>query len=81
MLGMKLEAFPAPQEEALLLMERVGEAQRFAAMEMRSTEQKKKKGPGGKRGGGADDADGGDHELQRMVEQARRGKKLKTGRK
>jgi ATP-dependent RNA helicase DDX47/RRP3 len=78
MLGQKLEAFEAPQEEALLLMERVGEAQRYAAMEMRSSGGKKGKG-GGKRGrgdgDGADMGEGGDPALQRMMEQAARGKK------
>ena len=34
MLGTQLEQFPAPQEEAMLLMERVLEAQRHAAMEL-----------------------------------------------
>merc|ERR1712146_556098 len=48
MLGQKLSAFDAPQDEVLLLMERVGEAQRHAAMEMRSTDTKKK-GKNGRR--------------------------------
>lgn len=78
MLGHKLEAFPAPQEEALLLMERVGEAQRFAALEMR--EKAHKSGGGGKKGGkrGADGDDEGDPELSRMMAQASRGKKQKV---
>ena len=75
MLGQKLEAFEAPQEEALLLMERVGEAQRYSAMEMRSNGDKRKEGGKRKRGGG--DGDEGDHDLQRMGLQAQavKGKK------
>ena len=72
MLGQKLEAFDAPQDEVLLLMERVGEAQRHAAMEMRSTDGKKK-GRNGKRASPDDEAD--ESGLQRMMQQASRGKK------
>jgi len=74
MLGQKLEQFPAPQDEVLLLMERVGEAQRIAAMEMRAGEHKKRHT--GKRGAselGGDD--GADPELAKMMGQAARGKK------
>lgn len=83
MLGQKLEAYPAPQDEVLLLMERVGEAQRYAAMEMRSSSSDGKKKHSGKRGvSGADDEAGVDQALARMVEQAGRGKKMKkSGRK
>ena len=73
MLAQKLEAFPAPQEEVLLLMERVGEAQRHASMEMRSSDHKKRHT--GKRGGGGDGdggGDGEDREMQRMMAQAQR---------
>ena len=72
MLGQKLSAFDAPQDEVLLLMERVGEAQRHAAMEMRSSDGKKK-GRGGKRAAPDEEADDGG--LQRMMQQAARGKK------
>jgi len=81
MLGQKLTQFPAPQEEVLLLMERVGEAQRFAAMEMRGS------GGGGKGGGkkrkggavdGTDEAEA-EPELRRMMEQA--GRKPGKGKK
>jgi len=74
MLQMKLEEFPAPQDEVLLLMQRVGEAQRLAAMDMRQKESQKKSG--GKRGRDGRDEEG-DPDLQRMLDQA--GKK-KAGR-
>jgi ATP-dependent RNA helicase DDX47/RRP3 len=76
MLGTKLEAFEAPQDEALLLMERVGEAQRYAAMEVRSSGDKRNGGKGGgKRGRGDDgDGEGEDPMLQKMQAQAARGK-------
>ena len=76
MLGTKLEAFEAPQDEALLLMERVGEAQRYAAMEVRSSGDKRDGGKGGgKRGRGDDgDGEGEDPMLQKMQAQAARGK-------
>ena len=70
MLGKKLDEFPAPQDEVLLLMERVGEAQRMASMDMRAAESKKKPG---KRGVGADDDDDADPELQRMMKQSGKG--------
>ena len=76
MLGQKLEAFQAPQDEVLLLMERVGEAQRYAAMEMRTNEHKKKGGGEGKRGAASEDS-GGDPELQKIMAQASRGKKAR----
>ena len=73
MLGQKLEAFDAPQEEALLLMERVGEAQRYASMEMRSSGDKRKAGGKKRKGeGGGGDGDEGDHDLARMQQQAAR---------
>ena len=75
MLGTQLEQFPAPQDEAMLLMERVLEAQRHAAMEMRGRDEKRKE-KGGRRGRGeeAGDADA-DPELQRMMKQKQQGKK------
>jgi ATP-dependent RNA helicase DDX47/RRP3 len=75
MLGIKLELFDAPQEEALLLMERVGEAQRHSAMEMRSSGKGGGKGGGKRKGGGEGGNDEGDHDLQRMAAQAARGKR------
>lgn len=76
MLGTKLEAFEAPQEEALLLMERVGEAQRHAAMEVRASSEKRS--GGGKRGRSSEDhgdgEEGGDPSLRKMQAQASRGK-------
>ena len=75
MLGQKLEPYTAPQEEALLLMERVGEAQRYAAMDMRSSNDKRKSGGKRKGGGGEGGDDEADPELQRMAQQAARGKK------
>ena len=74
MLGQKLEPFSAPQEEALLLMERVGEAQRYAAMEARGSAGDKRKG-GKRKGGGDGEGDEGDPELQRMAAMASKGKK------
>ena len=75
MLGQKLEAFPAPSEEVLLLMERVGEAQRLATMEMRSSEHKKHHTGKRARGEGAEGGDD-DPEMSRMMAQAQRaGKK------
>ncbi len=76
MIGQKLEAFPAQEDEVLLLMERVAEAQRFAVMDMRSKEGKR-----GKRGheraeDAAEDATAGP-ELQRMIDQAGRKKQKK----
>ena len=73
MLGKKLEEFPAPQDEVLLLMERVSEAQRMASMDMRSSEARKKPG---KRGGSMDDEEA-DPELHRMMQQS--GKKRGGG--
>ena len=73
MLGEKLEAFQAPQEEVLLLMERVGEAQRFAAMEMRSKGGGGGGGKGKKRGG--DGGGDGDAEVSKMMAMAERSKK------
>ena len=57
----KLPAYPLQEERALLLLERVSEAQRYAMREMRETEQHKNKhGKKRKRkdGNGAEDADG-----------------------
>ncbi len=76
MLQKKLEAYPAPQDEVLLLLERVSEAQRYAAMEMRTKADGKKK----RKKGGADDADAGDngfgtHKFSRMLEKPKGGKK------
>ena len=58
-IGRRLERFDGAEEEAaLLLMERVGEAQRIAAVQMRETDAKKRRGrAGGKRGRVVDDAE------------------------
>ena len=78
MLGTKLQEFSAPQEEVLLLMERVGEAQRHAAMEMRAKDGRRGKG-GRRERDGADDGEA-QPELQQMIEQAgRSGKKRRKG--
>ncbi|KAL1530794.1 hypothetical protein AB1Y20_001690 [Prymnesium parvum] len=78
MLGQKLDEFPAPQDEVLLLMQRVGEAQRLAAMDMREKESKKR--VGGKRMRDGGEEDGTDPDLQRMIVQASK-KKGARGRK
>ena len=77
MLGTQLEQFSAPQEEAMLLMERVLEAQRHAAMELRGKVEKRRE-KGGRRGRGGGDEGGdadADPELQRMMKQKQQGKK------
>ena len=50
--GVKMEAFPAEREEVLLLLERVGGAQRIATMQMREADAGRRGGK--KRGGGGD---------------------------
>ncbi len=79
MLGHKLAEFPAPASEAMLLVERVSEAQRHATLEMRGKDDRR----GGKRGGGG----GGDDdtaeraagpELARMMAQSERRKKRRS---
>ena len=50
--GKKMEAFAAEEEAALLLLDRVGEAQRLATMQMKEADQKRKF----RRGRGGDDA-------------------------
>ena len=77
MLGQKLGEYPAPQEEVLLLAERVAEAQRYAAMEMRSKERKG--GKGGRRAMGDGEEAGAEPELQRMIDQAGRKKQRRRG--
>lgn len=49
--GHKMEEYPSDQEAVLLLLERVGEAQRISTMQMRESEKRK----GSKRKGHADD--------------------------
>ena len=71
MLGQKLAEFPAPQDEVLLLLQRVSEAQRYSAMEMRGKEAKGGKGKGKRMASGDDELDPG---LARMNEQAGRKK-------
>ena len=77
MLGTLLEQFSAPQEEAMLLMERVLEAQRHAAMELRGKDEKRRE-KGGRRGRGGGDEGGdadADPELQRMMKQKMQGRR------
>lgn len=42
-IGKRLDAYPAPEEAVLLLYERVAEAQRLAAVQMRETDMGKKR--------------------------------------
>lgn len=51
LLAKKMDLFPAPKENVMILQERVSEAQRFANMEMKEVEADKKHG-GGKKGAG-----------------------------
>jgi ATP-dependent RNA helicase DDX47/RRP3 len=52
-IGMKLEAEPVDKQEAMVLAERVGEAQRVAVGEMKNIhDQRGRRGGGGTRGGG-----------------------------
>ena len=55
LIGKKLDAFPAEEASALLMLERVGEAQRVAALQMREADSKS-----GGRKRTRDDANGGD---------------------
>jgi len=55
LVGLKLEIYPTEQEAVLLLLERVGEAQRIATMQMKEADNKKGKRKGG--AGNDDDAD------------------------
>ena len=55
LIGKKLDAFPAEEASALLMLERVGEAQRVAALQMREADSKS-----GGRKRNRDDANGGD---------------------
>jgi ATP-dependent RNA helicase DDX47/RRP3 len=60
LVGLKLELYPSEQEAVLVLVERVGEAQRIATMQMKEADGKRKGGgggggAGGKRKGGGDD--------------------------
>ena len=60
-------------------MERVGEAQRYAAMEMRNSNDKRKASGKKRKGGGEGGDDEGDHQLQKMAAMAARGKKQRKG--
>ena len=62
LIGVKLELYPTEQEAVLVLLERVGEAQRIATMQMKESDSKKK-GGSGKRKGFRDDADDSGHLL------------------
>ena len=61
LIGKKLDAFPAEEASALLMLERVGEAQRVAALQMREADAK---GGGRKR---TRDDNQGDGELGGML--------------
>uniref|UniRef100_A0A8B9H6K4 Helicase C-terminal domain-containing protein n=2 Tax=Astyanax mexicanus TaxID=7994 RepID=A0A8B9H6K4_ASTMX len=55
LIGKKLPAFPTQEEEVMMLVERVSEAQRFARMEMKEQGEKRKRPRGGEEEG--DDAE------------------------
>ncbi|XP_072531143.1 probable ATP-dependent RNA helicase DDX47 isoform X2 [Salminus brasiliensis] len=55
LIGKKLPAFPTQEEEVMMLVERVSEAQRFARMEMKEQGEKRKRPRGGEEDG--DDAE------------------------
>uniref|UniRef100_A0AAQ4PUE3 RNA helicase n=1 Tax=Gasterosteus aculeatus aculeatus TaxID=481459 RepID=A0AAQ4PUE3_GASAC len=55
LIGKKLPAFPTQEEEVMMLVERVSEAQRFARMEMKEQGDKRKRPRGGD--GDQDDTD------------------------
>lgn len=76
LIGKKLPLYPTTEEEVMVLMERVSEAQRYAKMELKEQEDKKK---GGKKRKGDDDDDQDDTE-QSLGVQNRIGKqKSKPG--
>ena len=56
LIGKQLDTFPAEEAAVLLLVERVGEAQRVAALQIREADSKQSKRGGGKRAR-ADDGD------------------------
>lgn len=80
LIGQKLPAFPAVEEAAVLLMPRVSEAQRMAAMEMREAgEEESKAGLGGKRKhgeGGDGDGETDDALAAQMVEDSQRKRRM-----
>eukprot|EP00898_Chlorokybus_atmophyticus_P000148 jgi/Chlat1/1133/Chrsp111S01608 len=55
LIGRKLDAYPAEEEAVLLLLERVSDAQRLAALQLKESQHSSK---GRKRKGGEDDEDG-----------------------
>lgn len=67
LIAKKLEAYPCEEATVLLMLERVSEAQRIAAAEMREIAEKKKKGGRGKRGARGREGGGGD-DRQRFAE-------------
>lgn len=64
LIGKKLEAYPCEEATVLLMLERVGEAQRIAAAEMREIAEKKKSGRGKRRRS----KDGGNDDQERFAE-------------
>ena len=79
LIGKKLNEFPAQQEEVLLLLEQVSEAQRLATMHMRekdATKKGKRRGQDGddddgKRGGGAGRQDKGGSRPKKQFKKSR----------
>ncbi|KAL3157001.1 putative ATP-dependent RNA helicase ddx47 [Trebouxia sp. C0009 RCD-2024] len=67
--GHKMEEYPSEQEAVLLLLERVGEAQRISTMQMRESEKRK----GGKRKNMGDDTEG--HAMPGNRKQAKQGRR------
>ncbi|KAL3146406.1 putative ATP-dependent RNA helicase ddx47 [Trebouxia sp. C0010 RCD-2024] len=67
--GHKMEEYPSEQEAVLLLLERVGEAQRISTMQMRESEKRK----GGKRKNMGDDTEG--HAMPGNRKQAKHGRR------
>ena len=63
LVGLKMETYQAEQEAVLLLLERVGEAQRIATMQMKEGDNKGRKGK--RKGGGGGEDDDAHHGQQR----------------
>mmetsp|Transcript_26315 Transcript_26315/g.71197 ORF Transcript_26315/g.71197 Transcript_26315/m.71197 type:complete len:447 (+) Transcript_26315:177-1517(+) len=59
LINVRMEEFPAQRDEVLILLERVGEAQRLATMQMKESDGGGKKGHGKRENNGRDDVEGG----------------------
>uniref|UniRef100_A0A3P9PMM7 Probable ATP-dependent RNA helicase DDX47 n=1 Tax=Poecilia reticulata TaxID=8081 RepID=A0A3P9PMM7_POERE len=57
LIGKKLPAFPTQEEEVMMLVERVSEAQRFARLEMKEQGEKRRRPKGGDGDGDEDDTE------------------------